>query len=89
MSTWSVFFRMSEWSRNVTLIGMLVPDGVVCISQKQLISREFHTQQSLEFAENGEKNKKHPVSSDSASRNPLLMREVRGEGPEWSKPTGR
>ena len=36
--------------------------------------------QSLEFAENGVKNKKHPVSSSSAGKKTLLMREVRGEG---------
>ena len=33
------------------------------------------------------KNKKHPVSSSFAGRNILLMREVRGEGPDWSKVT--
>ena len=32
---------------------------------------------------------KHPVSSSSVGRNALLMREVRGEGPDWSKLTGR
>ena len=35
------------------------------------------------------KTKKHPVSSSSAGRNALLMREVRGEGPDWSKLTGK
>ena len=35
------------------------------------------------------KQKRHPVSSSSAGRNVLLMREVRGEGPDWSKLTGR
>ena len=49
------------------------------------ISLDFHAQQSLEFAANGAKNKKHPVSSSSAGRNALLMREVRGQGPDWSK----
>ena len=33
---------------------------------------------SLEFAENGAKNKKHEVSSSSAGRNALLIREIRG-----------
>ena len=33
-------------------------------------------------AENGAKNKKHPVSSSSVCKNSLLMREVRGEGPD-------
>ena len=47
------------------------------------------TQRSLEFAENGEKNKKHPVSSGPAGRNALLVREIKGEGPDWSKLTGR
>ena len=36
-------------------------------------------QQSVEFAENGGKNKKHPVSSNSAGRNALLITEVPGE----------
>ena len=27
----------------------------------------------------------HPVSSSSAGRNALLMREVSGDGPHWSK----
>ena len=49
----------------------------------------FHTQQSLQFAENGTKNKKHPVSSSSVGINVLLMKEVRGERPDWSKLTGR
>ena len=35
---------------------------------------------SLEFAENSVRNKKHPVSSSSAGKNALLMREVTGEG---------
>ena len=48
-----------------------------------------NTEQSQEFAENGAGKKKHPVSSSSAGRNILSVREVRGEGPEWSKLTGR
>ena len=36
------------------------------------------SQQFLEFTGNGAKNKKHRVSSCSAGRNTLLMREVRG-----------
>ena len=35
------------------------------------------------------KKKKHPVSSSSVGRNVLLMGEVRGEGPDLSKLTGR
>ena len=42
----------------------------------------FYAHQSLEFTEN-----KNPVSS--ASRNVLLMREVRGEGSVESNLTGR
>ena len=44
---------------------------------------------SQEFAENGAKNKKHPVSSCSTGKNVLLMSKVRGEGTYWSKLTGR
>ena len=35
------------------------------------------------------KTKKHPVSSSSAGRNVSLIREVRREGPDWSKLTRR
>ena len=41
---------------------------------------DFHTQQYLEFAENGAKNEKHPVSSSYAGKNISLMREVSVEG---------
>ena len=57
--------------------------GLVVLETADLL----HAQQSLEFAENGVKNKKHPVSSRHAGT--LLMREIRGEGPDWSKLTGR
>ena len=56
-----------------------MPERAVRVSQKLLISWDFRTQQCLEF---GEKNKK--TSSEQ-----LLMREVRGEGPDWSKLTVR
>ena len=70
--------------------GMIVGarQGGLSISETADLLGFFHTQQSLEFAENGAKNKKHPVSSSSAGKNALLMREVRGEGPDWSKLTG-
>ena len=45
----------------------------------------FSSATSLGFAENGAKNQKRPVSSSSLGRNALLMKEVRGEGPDWSK----
>ena len=72
------------WLKLHTVEWLLVPDRV-----KLLISCDFHAQQSLEFAKNGAKSKKHPVSSSSVVENALVMREVRGEGPDWSKLTGR
>ena len=44
---------------------------------EMLISWDFHAQQN------------HPASSSSAGKNALLMSEVSGEGPDWSKLTGR
>ena len=55
---------------------------------RKLLILDFHAQQFLEFAENRAKNKKHPESSSYVGRNPLLMRDVRGEGPDWSKQEG-
>ena len=52
-----------------------MPDSV--ISKKLLISWDFHAQVSKRV----QKNKKHTVSSSSAGKNALLMREFRGEGP--------
>ena len=59
---------------------------VRCVSQKLLICWDFQAQQSLEVSENGAQNKEHPVSSSFAGRSVLLKR-VRGEGPDWSKLT--
>ena len=42
---------------------------IVGARQGGLISWYFHAQHSAEFAENGVKNKKHPVSSSSAGKN--------------------
>ena len=42
--------------------------GGLSISETLLISWDFQTQQSLVFAENGVKNKKHLVSSSSAGK---------------------
>ena len=50
----------------LTVEWLLVPDRVVWVSQKLLIS--------WEFAVNGAKHKKHPVSSRSAGENALWMR---------------
>ena len=55
---------------------LLVPDRAVWV---------IFMHNSLQFAENGVKNKKHPVTSSSAGKNVLLMRKVRGEGPDWLK----
>ena len=46
--------------------------GALSISEAADLLRFFHTQQSLEFAENGAKNKKNPVSSSSVGRNHVL-----------------
>ena len=40
---------------------------------------DLQAQQSQEFAQNCVKNKKHPVSSSSAGKNALEMKEVSGE----------
>ena len=42
-----------------------------------------HTTVSRVFTQNGTKNQKHPGSSSSVDGNILLMREVRGEWPDW------
>ena len=52
-----------------------------------LISWGLHTQPSLDFAENGAKNKK--ASSEQQFCGQEHVNEVRGEGPDWSKLTGR
>ena len=75
---------MSERGRNVikvtlTVELLLVPDRVGSVSQKLLVSCDCHMQQFQQFAENGAKNQKHPVSSSSAGKNALLMREIIGE----------
>jgi len=49
---------------------------VVLVNQKLLIYLDFHAQPSLEFTENGLKNRKFPVSSSSVGENYLLMPEV-------------
>lgn len=48
--------RNEESVTSVTLImaWLLVPDGLASVGQKLLISKEFHTQLSLEFSQNGE-----------------------------------
>jgi len=49
---------------------------VVLVNQKLLIYWDFHAQPSLEFTENGPKNRKYPVSSSSVVENYLLTPEV-------------
>ena len=67
--------------------------GGLSISETADLLAFSHTHfQSLEFAENVkkcEKQKENRESSSSVGRNALLMREVREEGPDWSKLTGR
>ena len=63
--------------------GMIVGvrQGGVCLSISETADLLGFLRKSLHFAENGAKNKKkNPVSTSSAGRNALLMREVRGEG---------
>ena len=55
--------RMGEGMRHLaevtlTVEWLLVPDWVVWVSQKRLVSWGFHTQQCLDLAENVVKNKK-------------------------------
>lgn len=46
---------------------------------------DFHAQLSLGFLENGQKKKKFTVSGNSVGRNPLLIKEVEREFPDWFK----
>lgn len=56
-----------------------------------LVSDEFHeiTNSHLWSLQNGEKNRKHPLSIVSVDDNTLSMRAVRGEWPGWFEQTGR
>ena len=71
------------WIQVTLTCGMIfVCQTGVWVSQKLLISWDFHAQESLEFAENGAKNKN--TSSEQQfcrQKHVLLMREVSGEGP--------
>ena len=77
MQTWTrVVFRpnkcdVSDFSR-VTIVAAR-PDGL------SISKTVFFTQQSLEFTENGAKNKQHPKSGSSVCENALLMREENGQ----------
>ena len=66
-----------------------MPHIVIPASQKQLPSWDSYALQSLEFTENGAINKTHSVSGISVGKNPMLMREVRGECPDSFKLTER
>lgn len=83
-------------SLTLSMAWLLAWDRLICVFQWLLISWHFHAQQSLkvylhrkaqkqslDFTKNGVKNEKHSVSSSCASRNALLMREVRGEWWSW------
>ncbi len=50
---------------------------------KLLIYRDFHTQPSLGFTENGPNKRNYPVSGSCVEENTLLMSEVRGELADW------
>ena len=68
--------------------GRIIGAGQGGLSSSENADLLGFSHQSLEFAENGVKNKKHPVSSSSVGKNYLLMREVRGERPDLLKVTG-
>ncbi len=51
---------------------LLVPDRLVRVFQKLLIYWDFHTQQSLEFTENGPNKRKYPVSGQLCGRQCLV-----------------
>ena len=67
-------YQISEWRRNdptLTVEWLLVPDRVVWVSQKRLISWDFHTRVCRERCE------KQEISSEQqfrGGRNTLLMR---------------
>ena len=65
----------SEFDHGIVVVSAR-QGGLSRLSQKRLISWDFYAQQSLEFADNGATNKKHPLSSSSVGRKALLMREV-------------
>jgi hypothetical protein len=56
-----------------------VAGAPVPVSQKRLAFWAFHAQQCLEFTENGERNKKHPVSGSPVGENSWLVRGVEGK----------
>lgn len=59
-------------------VRLLVPDGLVSVFVKLLISRDFHTQQSVEFTPTA-RIKNIQCAAVSADGGALLMREVRRE----------
>ena len=66
---------MSEWRSDF--------DRGMIIGTRQDGLSISETADHREFTDNGAINKKHPVSSSAAGRSALLMRVVRGEGPDW------
>ncbi len=62
---------------------LLVPDGLVWVFQKLLIYRDFHSQPSLGFTENGPRKRNYSVSGSCVDKNGLLISEVRGEWADW------
>ena len=59
--------QMSEWERNV--IFDVMPDRVGSVTQKLLISWDFHSRQSLEFTGNDAKYERHPcIVNESGQR---------------------
>ncbi len=59
--------------------GMVVGARRAGLSISKTADLLIHTQPSLEFTENGPKNRKYPVSGSCVDENALLMSEVRGE----------
>ena len=82
--------QISEWGRNVIYVtDCWCQTGWFEYLRKSLTPGIF-THNSLRSLQRiVRKTKKHPVSSSSAGKNVLLMREVRGEGTDWSKLIGR
>lgn len=73
MLTSDIRLKKNVISITLTVAWLVVPDGLVLVFQNILISRDFYTQQFVEFS---------VVRKKKAYRNTLLKREVRGKLPD-------